>query len=181
MNVVEQDFNTSESLIQQLPKDDVVYHSHGTKHGFAPKDNAFRTVTMYVKSEFDSKAINNLTNIIKMQAGVVSVRPVEEQSGLLQVVIDTEHTRGSHLLNSLEKLNFPRSCMALIYFKANGHPEFDERILQIASSIKGICAVERAPNKAHIIIAHFDIQQVKSNDIAKELQIMGYKALLFGC
>ena len=137
--------------------------------------------TLYVKNDPDTISSRQAIDLLNTIPGVISAQPSSEDVTLIIVQYDSKHIRGNHIVQSLRKAGYMRTCIALMYFKGCTGPDFQNDAAQTVITHPGVIATERSAHKAYVLIVHFDPRQTQGSRIVAKMRGNGFTAMLVGC
>lgn len=141
--------------------------------------------TVFVKGGDDSTSTNQTINLLNTLPGIIDAEFAADQPNLISVRFDPQQTRVSHIIQSLRKVDYQHTCIALMYFKNSAisdyNSDYNRNAAQSVITQPGVIAAERSAHKAYVLIVHYDQHLTRGTHLVNAMREQGYAAMLVGC
>ena len=84
-------------------------------------------------------------------------------------------------VNGTARADIQRACIAVVWFRDSSDPAYQKRIIDTVREQTGVVAVKRSPNRAHLLLIHYDRLQTQASAVVRAIRQLGYDAALVGC
>ena len=73
------------------------------------------------------------------------------------------------------------ACNAVVWFRDSADPAYRQHIIDTVQAQTGVVSVQRATNRAHLLLVHYDRLQTQASAVVNGIRQLGYDAALVGC